>query len=153
MTLVTNHEDVLEENILGRYGDIIFSKYSKLKSETTSLISDNASDKLAIVVDLNLRAVKDKDQAKLTFRFAKDALEPAKVITKVKDPNLTHNFTQKRVIEIVTENLKRRNIELKINQYELKLIVDKFNLKGNDKYYYLHEMTGRWGCSQQLIIE
>lgn len=151
MTLVTNHEDVSEENILSRYGDIIFSKYSKLKSETTSLINDNASDKLAIVFDLNLRAVKDKEQAKLTFRFAKDALEPAKVITKVKDPNLTHNFTQKRVIEIVTENLKRRNIELKINQYELKLIVDKFNLKSNDKYYYLHEMTGRWGCSQQLI--
>ena len=151
MTLVTNHEDVSEENILSRYGDIIFSKYSKLKSETTSLINDNASDKLAIVVDLNLRAVKDKEQAKLTFRFTKDALEPAKVITKVKDPNLTHNFTQKRVIEIVTENLKRRNIELKINQYELKLIVDKFNLKSNDKYYYLHEMTGRWGCSQQLI--
>lgn len=47
--------------------------------------------------------------------------------------------------------MKRRNIELKINQYELKLIVDKFNLKGNDKYYYLHEMTERWGCSQQLI--
>lgn len=57
MTLVTNHEDVLKENILSRYGDIIFSKYSKLKSETTSLINDNASDKLAIVVDLNLRAV------------------------------------------------------------------------------------------------
>ena len=32
MTLVTNHEDVLEENIISRYGDIIFSKYSKLKS-------------------------------------------------------------------------------------------------------------------------
>ena len=151
MTLVINDEEISEENILSRYGDNIFSKYNKIKSETSSLISDTTSDKLAIVVDLNVRIVKDKDQAKMTFRIAKDGEEPARIITKLKDPNLTHSFTQKRVIELVTENLKRRNIEIKLNQYDLKLICDKFNLKNDEKYYYHHEITGRWGCSQQLI--
>lgn len=151
LTLVINNEEISEENILSRYGDNIFFKYNKLKRETNSLINDTISDKLAIVVDLNVRIVKDKDKAKMTFRIAKDGEEPARIITKVKDPNLTHNFTQKRVIELVTENLKRRNIEIKLKQYDLNLIVDKFNLKSDEKYYYRHEITGRWGCSQQLI--
>ena len=151
LTLVINNEEISEENILSRYGDNIFSKYNKLKSETGNLINDTISDKLAIVVDLNVRIVKDKDQAKMTFRIAKDGEEPARIFTKVKDPNLTHSFTQKRVIELVTDNLKRRNIEIKLNQYDLKLIVDKFNLKSDEKYYYHHEIAGRWGCSQQLI--
>ncbi len=151
MTLVTNNKEISEENILSRYGDNIFFRYNKLKSETSSLINETVSDKLAIVVDLNVKIVKDKDEAKMTFRIAKDGEEPARIITKIKDPNLTHSFTQKRVIELVTENLKRRNIEMKLNQYNLKLIVDKFNLKSDEKYYYHHEITGRWGCSQQLV--
>ena len=33
----------------------------------------------------------------------------------------------------------------------MKLICDKYNLKRNEKYFYKHELTGSWGCSQQLI--
>lgn len=151
MTLVTNNEDISEESILSRYGDNIFLKYNKLKKETSSLINEIVSDKFAIGINLNVRIVKDKNDAKMTFRIAKDGEEPARIITKVKDPNLTHSFTQKRVIELVTENLKRRNINIRLNQYALKLIVDKFNLKSDEKYYYHHEITNRWGCSQFLI--
>lgn len=151
MTLVINNEEVSEENILSRYGDNIFSKYYKMKNETKQIISDNSNEKLAIKVDLNVKIVKDKEEAKTTFRIAKDGEEPVSIIKELKDTNLTHCYNQKRVREIVTDNLKRKGIELKLTQYQLQLICDKFDLKSNEKYFYKHVLTNSWGCTQQLV--
>ena len=151
MTLVINNEEISEENILSRYGDNIFSKYYKMKNETKQIISDNSNEKLAIKVDLNVKIVKDKEEAKTTFRIAKDGEEPISIIKELKDTNLTHCYNQKRVREFVTDNLKRKGIELKLTQYQLQLICDKFDLKSNEKYFYKHVLTNSWGCTQQLV--
>lgn len=151
MTLVVNNESISNEEILSRYGEQIFNRYDKLKNETNNLIEDNYNEKLAIRVDLNVKIVKDKDKAQLTFRIAKDGEEPVRIIKELKDTNLTHCYSQKRVREIVTDNLKRRGLEFKLSQYDLQLISNKYDLKSNEKYFYKHELTNRWGCSQQLI--
>ena len=151
MTLVINNEEISEENILSRYGDNIFSKYYKMKNETKQIISDNSNEKLAIKVDLNVKIVKDKEEAKTTFRIAKDGEEPVSIIKELKDTNLTHCYNQKRVREFVTDNLKRKGIELKLTQYQLQLICDKFDLKSNEKYFYKHVLTNSWGYTQQLV--
>ena len=151
MTLVINNEEVSEENILSRYGDNIFLKYYKMKNETKQIISDNSNEKLAIKVDLNVKIVKDKEEAKTTFRIAKDGEEPVSIIKELKDTNLTHCYNQKRVREFVTDNLKRKGIELKLTQYQLQLICDKFDLKSNENYFYKHVLTNSWGCTQQLV--
>ena len=108
MTLVINNEEVSEENILSRYGDNIFNRYYKMKDETKQIIAENANEKLAIKVDLNVKIVKDKEEAKTTFRIAKDGEEPVSIIKELKDTNLTHCYNQKRIREIEKEkqNLK-----------------------------------------------
>ena len=40
---------------------------------------------------------------------------------------------------------------MKITQYDLGLLCEKFDLKRNEKYYYKHALTNSWGCSQQLV--
>lgn len=151
MTLIVNNESISEEQIMSRYGDNIFSRYKKIKTETNQMISENANEKFAIQVDLNVKIVKDKNDAKTTFRIAKEGEEPVRIIKELKDTNLTHCYNQKRVREIVVDNLKRKGIEIKINQYDLGLICDKFDLKNNEKYFYQHTLTKSWGCSQQLV--
>lgn len=151
MTLVINDDDVSSEEILSRYGDNIFERYNKLKNETETIISDNSNEKLAIKVDLNIKIVKDKDEAKTTFRIAKDGEEPIRIIKELKDTNLTHCYNQKRVREIVVDNLKRKGIEFKLTQYDFKLVCDKFDLKNNEKFFYKHILTNSWGCTQQLV--
>lgn len=151
MTLVINNEEASEENILSRYGDNIFNRYYKMKEETRRIIADNANEKLAIKVDLNVKIVKDKEEAKTTFRIAKEGEEPISIIKELKDTNLTHCYNQKRVREIVTDNLKRKGIDLKLTQYQLQLICDKFDLKSNEKFFYKHVLTNSWGCTQQLV--
>ena len=149
MTLVINNTDVSSEEILSRYGEQIFNRYNKLKNETKSIIEDSSNEKLAIQVDLNIKVVKDKKDAQVTFRIAKDSEDPVRIIKELKDTNLTHCYTQKRIREIVIDNLKRKGIDFKLNQYELKLICDKFDLKSNERYCYKHILTNRWGCTQQ----
>ena len=136
MTLVINNTDVSSEEILSRYGEQIFNRYNKLKNETKSIIEDSSNEKLAIQVDLNIKVVKDKKDAQVTFRIAKDGEDPVRIIKELKDTNLTHCYTQKRIREIVIDNLKRKGIDFKLNQYELKLICDKFDLKSNERYFY-----------------
>ncbi|MBQ3475753.1 MAG: DUF3644 domain-containing protein [Bacilli bacterium] len=151
MTLVINNESISDEEILSRYGDNILTRYNKVKNETEQIITENSNEKLAIQIDLNVKIVKDKDEAKTTFRIAKDGEEPVRIIKEIKDTNLTHCYKQKRIREIVEDNLKRKGINIKINQYDLGLLCDKFDLKDNEKYYYKHALTNSWGCSQQLV--
>ena len=151
MTLVVNNEEISDEKILSNYGNNIFDRYIKIKNETQKIISDNSNEKLAIRIDLNVKIVKDKKDAKATFRIAKEGEEPVRIIKELKDTNLTHCFNQKRVRELVMDNLKRKGIEIKFTQYDLKLICDKFDLKSNEKYFYKHILTNSWGCTQQLV--
>ena len=151
MTLVVNNEEISDEKILSNYGNNIFDRYMKVKNETQKIISDNSNEKLAIKIDLNVKIVKDKKDAKTTFRIAKEGEEPVRIIKELKDTNLTHCFNQKRVRELVIDNLKRKGIEIKFTQYDLKLICDKFDLKSNEKYFYKHVLTNSWGCTQQLV--
>ena len=151
MTLVINNESIPEEQILSRYGDNILNRYNKVKNETEQIITENSNERLAIQIDLNIKIVKDKNDAKTTFRIAEDGEEPVRIIKEIKDTNLTHCYKQKRIREIVEDNLKRKGMNIKINQYDLGLLCDKFDLKNNEKYFYKHALTNSWGCSQQLV--
>ena len=77
--------------------------------------------------------------------------DPIRIVKELRDTNLTHCFNQKRVRAIIVENLKRKGINIKLTQYDFQLICDKFDLKQNEKFFYKHELTNSWGCSQQLI--
>ena len=151
MTLVVNNQQISDEEILSKYGDNILNRYIKIKNETQELINSNSNDRLAIKIDLNIKIVKDINEAKTTFRIAKDGEEPIKIVKELKDTNLTHRYNQKRVIELVIDNLKRKGVEIIFNQYNLGLICKKFDLKNNEKYYYYHELTKSGSCTQQLI--
>lgn len=151
LTLAINNEEISEEKILSVYGNNIFEKYCKIKGETDTIISNNQNDKLAIKIDINLKIVKDKKDAQTTFRIAQDGEEPIRIVKELRDTNLTHCFNQKRVRAIIVENLKRKGINIKLTQYDFQLICDKFDLKQNEKFFYKHELTNSWGCSQQLI--
>lgn len=151
MTLVVNNAEIDDEKILSKYGNNIFDRYIKIKNETQQIIRDNSNEKLAIKIDLNVKIVKDKKDAKTTFRIAQDGEEAVRIIKELKDTNLTHCFNQKRVRELVIDNLKRKGIDIKFTQYDLQLICDKFDLKNNEKYFYKHVLTNSWGCTQQLV--
>lgn len=151
MALVMNTEEIKDEQILSKYGENVFERYIETKKEAKAIINNIQSDKLAIKIDLNVKIVKDNSKAQTTFRLAKEGEEPIVIMKELKDTNLSHRFNQKRVRELVEENLKRKGISFKLNQYSLQLIVNKFNLKSNEEYFYHYNLTNTWSCSQKLI--
>lgn len=151
LSLVTNNNTVNETDILSTYGDEIFNRYKKIKTEAITLLENETNNKLAININLNLRVVKNEKDAKLTFSIAKNAEDAVYIIDKVKDINTTYPYSQKNAREIIMKNLKRKEIEINLHQTNFNLLCTKFDLKNNEDYFYYHALTKRYVCSQKLI--
>lgn len=151
LSLATNNAELNETEILSTYGDEIFKKYIKLKNETAALLESENNNKLAININLNLKVVKNIKDAKLTFAVSQDAEDAVYFIDKVKDINTTYPYSQKSAREIIMKNLKRKNIEINLHQTNFNLICSKYNLKINEDYFYYHNLTNRYMCSQKLV--
>ena len=151
LSLVTNNASLNDNEILSTYGDQIFNNYKKLKQETTSLLENENNNKLAINVNLYLRVVKNAKDAQLTFAVANNAEDAVYIVDKIKDINTTFPYSQKNAREIIMKNLKRKDIEINLHQTNFNLICAKYNLKQNDTYFYHHNLTDRYVCSQNLI--
>lgn len=151
LSLITNNSELNETEILSIYGDKIFNRYKKLKTETTSILENENNNKLAINVNLNLKVVKDIKDANLTFSVAKDSEEAVYFVDKVKDINTTFPYSQKSARELIMNNLKRKGIEINLHQINFGLICNKYNLKNNEDYFYFHNLSNRYMCSQKLV--
>lgn len=151
LSLVTNNSNLSDTEILSAYGNEIFNKYKKLKTETTNILEAENNNKLAINVNLNLRVVKNAKDAKLTFAISKNAEDAVYIVDKIKDINVTYPYSQKNAREIIMNNLKRKNIEINLHQRNFNLICDKYDLKNNEDYSYYHNLSKRYMCSQKLV--
>ena len=49
------------------------------------------------------------------------------------------------------KNLKRKSVEINLHQINFNLICDKYDLKNNEDYFYFHNISKRYMCSQKLI--
>ncbi len=151
LSLVANDNNLNDTEILSVYGNEIFEKYKKLETEATSLLENENNSKLALNINLNLKVVKNIKDANLTFAFSKDAKDAVYFIDKVKDINTTYPYSQKGARERIMSNLKRKNININLHQRNFSLICDKYDLKNNEDYFYYHNLSKRYMCSQKLI--
>lgn len=151
LSLVTNNSSLNDNEILSTYGNEIFNKYKKLQTETNTLLENENNNKLAINVNLNLKVVKNKKDAQLTFSIAKNAEDAIYIVDKIKDINTTYPYSQKLARETIMKNLRRKNIEVNLHQTNFNLICDKYNLKNTEDYFYYHNISKRYMCSQKLI--
>lgn len=151
LSLVTNNANLSDTEILSKYGNEIFNKYKKIKTEATNLLENEQNNKLAININLNLRVVKNVNDAQLTFAVSKNAEDSIYIVDKIKDINTTYPYSQKNARELIMNNLKRKNIEINLHQTNFNLICNKYNLKDNEDYFYYHNLSKRYMCSQKLI--
>lgn len=151
LSLVTNNSNLTDTEILSKYGDEIFNKYKKLQLEATNILENESNNKLAINVNLNLKVVKNIKDANLTFAISKDAQDAIYFVDKIKDINTTYPYSQKNAREIIMNNLKRKGVVINLHQTNFSLITNKYDLKNNEDYFYYHNISGRYMCSQKLV--
>lgn len=122
-----------------------------MQLEATNILENESNNKLAINVNLNLKVVKNIKDANLTFAITKDAQDAIYFVNKIKDINTTYPYSQKNAREIIMNNLKRKGVVINLHQTNFSLITNKYDLKNNEDYFYYHNISGRYMCSQKLV--
>ncbi len=125
-----------------KYSKIIVDNLLKHQTKIENLANENHSDKFAIVIRQDLRLVKSKDSGVPAFRYVKDGEQPVgevMVIKQIQDPNMTHPYSLKSVLENVVSRLEKLALEIRINKNHIQEFIAFYNLKTDPKYCFIHK--------------
>lgn len=157
LTISTNYEPLTNEEIKIKYPPEIAEKFIKQANEIDVLSDEYNSDKFAINIRQNLYITKSKDNADFIVSISNHSQNKVAVIKDLKDPSDTHKYSFANVITAVQERIKKLNIKLGyqkgFNSHVLSLIINFYNIKGDNKYSYKHILGNNesYTYSQQFI--
>ena len=150
----------LEDNvIIGKYSEEIANKLLENKNKIEDL-SINNNAKFSIRIDHHYFITKNKDLATNFVKVDNNSDNSIKIVKELKDPNNTHKYTAKHCIQIIKEQLSKKNITLIYNNNEVKFssfhftnFCKHFGLKTNAEYCYIHKQfsTPQYSYSQKAI--
>lgn len=160
LTLSVSMKSLNEKEIIAKYPDIIANKILNSKDTVDDLVKNN-NNKFAISINHYLYFTKDKDKATNTVAIDNKSSDKIQIVTKLKDPNVTHTYTANSCIDAINNHLKKKEIKPiykgdpidKINPYHFRLFCSYYGLKENDKYCYVHKQFSnfQYSYSQQVI--
>lgn len=157
LTISAHYEPLTNEEIKLKYPPEIAEKLIQKTNEVDVLSKEYDSDKFAINIKQNLFITKKKDEADFIVRLNKDADTNVEIVKDLKDPADTHKYSHDSVVTAVQERLKKKQVHMKykkgFNNYVLKLFMNFYSIKDNDKYSYKHTIGKQehYTYSQQLI--
>ncbi len=157
LTISANYEPLTNEEIKIKYPPEIAEKFIKQANEIDVLSDEYNSDKFAINIRQNLYITKSKDNADFIVSISNHSQNKVAVIKDLKDPSDTHKYSFANVITAVQERIKKSNIKLGyqkgFNSHVLSLIINFYNIKGDNKYSYKHILGNNesYTYSQQFI--
>ena len=157
LTISANYEPLTNEEIKIKYPPEIAEKFIKQANEIDVLNDEYNSDKFAINIRQNLYITKSKDNADFIVSISNHSQNKVAVIKDLKDPSDTHKYSFANVITAVQERIKKLNIKLGyqkgFNSHVLSLIINFYNIKGDNKYSYKHILGNNesYTYSQQFI--
>ena len=161
LTLNMKIEDLSDNNIRAKYSNILAERLIKSRDEISKDIATKGSG-FAIPVETRFTLTKNKKDADITFRYAKESDNSVTILHDIKDPSAVYIYTTKKVIQLVNKRLKKDNILLsKIKNGEkiksvfttndFQLFIKFYGIKGNFKYSYLYTIGNRYGYSIKVI--
>ncbi len=159
LTLSVSLQALEDSKIIGKYPEEIANKFLENKNKIEDL-SVNNNAKFSIRIDHHYFITKNKDLATNLVKIDNNSDNTIKIVKELKDPNNTHKYTAKHCIQIIKEQLTKKNIVLIYNGNEVKFssfhftnFCKHFNLKGNTEYCYIHKQfsTPQYSYSQKAI--
>lgn len=152
LTLTVNINTIDEAEIRAKYPNEIAEKLISTNQMLTPAISEN-NNHFAIQIDHNYYITKDKNKATTTVAVDKNSSSNVKIIKELKDPNNTHKYTCKRCCAIISKDLEKNNIDLKVNSYIFNLFCKYYSIKENEQFCYVTKTFSQpqYSYSQQAI--
>lgn len=158
LTLSLNLDILTNDEIRGKYSKEMAERLITNKSELEFLMSNSVSADLFIPIRHEFVQIKDKSKADFTYAVDSGSDVPAKVITKLQDPNDKYRLSRKSIISLVNKQINIKKIDFKytsskgstvFNDYALKLIMDFYNIQNDERYCFQFVFSRRY--SNQLV--
>ena len=154
LTLTVNMHSFNETEIRAKYPEAIANKLVNTNNMLLPLLNNNNSG-FAIKIEHYHYITKNKNQAtELNYIDSTLNENGIKIIKELKDPNLTHKYTMKKLNKEVNSQLQKLGItDINFNQYHFKLFCDYYNLKNNEKFCFINKIgkTPTYSYSIQAI--
>lgn len=157
LTLNTSMNILNDEQIKIKYPNEIANKLIFKNNEISSLTKEYGSDKYAINVKHNLYITKDKKEADYIIKIGSRTTDTIKIVKEIKDASKTHPHKYTTVIKLVSDIIRKNNIDIKykhgFNQHILHCFIKFYNVKEEEKYCFKHVIEGKinYTYSQQLV--
>ena len=121
LTLTTNMKSFNEPEIRAKYPEELSKKLIATFHELNPLVEKN-NNGFAIRIEHYHYITKNKNEATELLSIDKSSNENVKIIKELKDPNVTHKFTMKKLNQEINKRLKKAEINLTFNRYHFQII-------------------------------
>lgn len=152
LTLTTNMKSFNEPEIRAKYPEELSNKLINTYNSLSPLIESSNSG-FAIRIEHYHYITKNKSEATELLHIDNNSADKVKVIKELKDPNLTHKYTMKKLNQEVTKKLNKFGINIGFNRYHFQLFANYFDIKNNPKFCYINRIgeTPTYSYSIQAI--
>lgn len=130
-----------------QYGKHTANSVSKFINQFDKTAKEVDSTEFTIPIDYRLALVKREDESDLSLSVG-DEGEGAIIITKTKDPELTHPYRMKKALAEIN---KRQKIEF-IKSGAFQAVLNKHNVNKQKKSEYRYEIDGIPRYSEKFIV-
>jgi Protein of unknown function (DUF3644). len=137
LTLMVNMNSFNETEIRAKYPEEIVNKLIDTQSSINSLIGENNSG-FAIKIEHYHYITKNKDEATSLVKIDNSSENNVKIIKELKNPNLTHKYTMKKLNQEITNKLQKLGITISFNQYHFHLFCTYYDIKSNEKFCFIN---------------
>ncbi len=140
LTLPVKIETVTEETLRAKYPQELSEPYINKAKQLIPIIN-SSNQNYAIQVQHSYYITKDKEEATALVRVTNTAGSEVQIVRELKDPNLTHKYNMKNAIYEINKRLQSLNISFSFNKYHFNKINEKFKIKENTDYCYIHRQN------------
>ena len=102
------------------------------------MINSENESQFAVRIEHNVYITKKQEQADTSVIIGTKEGEHVQIFTKLQDPNNTHSLTLNKLLKEVERRLSREPVKYKFNRAAFMLFDQKFGIKENQKYCYVH---------------
>jgi len=152
LTLTVNLKTLDTEDIRAKYPQELANKLISLNENLKPYIAEN-NNRFAIGIDHFYYLTKNPEKATAKVMIDKNADAKTKIVTRLKDPNLTHKYTAKACCFAINKRLADFNINFKFNRYHFNLFCKYYRIKENEKLCFTYNTFSQphYTYSQQTI--
>lgn len=149
LTLSVSMSELNDEQVRAKYSPELAEKLIIDRNEI-EVLKENSNHKFAISIQQNLYITKKEGNSDFKVSVSRGANAKGQIIKELRNPNDTHRYSFKSLIDEINKQLRSKNINFKhssreksrdkFNTSDLTEFINFYNLKLDERYAFKHKI-------------